>query len=48
MKKAETVTMTIRVPISVKVQIDIAAHRDSRTVNSWVNKIIQKELNAKK
>lgn len=45
MKKEETDTLTLRVPISMKVQIEIAAKRDGRTMNSWVNKIINDKLN---
>ena len=45
MKKEETDTLTLRVPISMKVQIEIAAKRDGRTMNSWVNKILRTELN---
>ena len=45
MKKEETNTLTLRIPISMKVQIEIAAHKDGRTINSWVNKILQEKLN---
>lgn len=45
MKKEETDTLTLRVPISMKVQIEIAAKKDGRTMNSWVNKILQEKLN---
>ena len=49
MQKEETDTLTLRVPISIKVQIEIAANKDGRTINSWVNKIIREHLeNAKK
>jgi predicted HicB family RNase H-like nuclease len=48
MKKEETVTVTLRVPISTKVQMEITAHKDGRTVNSWVGKIIKEALDAKK
>jgi predicted HicB family RNase H-like nuclease len=48
MKKEDTVTVTLRVPINTKVQMEIAAYRDGRTVNSWVGKIIKEALNAKK
>ena len=47
MRGQETDTLTLRVPISVKVQIEIAAKKDGRTMNSWVNKIIQEKLNEK-
>lgn len=45
MKKEETDTLTLRVPISVKVQIEIAAKKDGRTINSWVNKVLNDKLN---
>lgn len=45
MKKEETNTLTLRIPISMKVQIEIAAHKDGRTINSWVNKVLQEKLN---
>lgn len=45
MKKEATDTLTLRVPISMKVQIEIAAAKDGRTMNSWVNKILREKLN---
>ena len=45
MKKEPTDTLTLRVPISMKVQIEIAATKDGRTINSWVNKVINEKLN---
>ena len=47
MKKEETNTLTLRIPISMKVQIEIAANKDGRTINSWVNKVLQEKLNEK-
>ena len=44
MKTEETDTLTLRVPISMKVQIEIAAKKDGRTMNSWVNKILHDKL----
>ena len=48
MKKEPTQTMTIRVPISLHLQLQIAANKDSRTINSLVNKILSEYLEAKK
>lgn len=48
MKKEPTQTMTIRVPISLHLQLQILAAKDSRTVNSLVNKIITEYVNAPK
>jgi predicted HicB family RNase H-like nuclease len=45
MKKEETDTLTLRVPISMKVQIEIVANKDGRTINSWVNKVLKEKLN---
>lgn len=45
MKKEATDTLTLRVPISMKVQIEIAAIKDGRTINSWVNKVLNEKLN---
>ena len=47
MKKEATDTLTLRVPISMKVQIEIAANKDGRTMNSWVNKVLREKLNNK-
>ena len=44
MKKEATDTLTLRVPISMKVQIEIAANKDGRTMNSWVNKVLREKL----
>ena len=47
--KKETVTMTIGVPISLTLQIEIEATKDERTTNSLVNKILKDYIeNAKK
>jgi predicted HicB family RNase H-like nuclease len=48
MKKEPTQTMTIRVPISLHLQLQILAAKDSRTINSLVNKIITEYVNAPK
>jgi len=45
MKKEATDTLTLRIPISMKVQIEIAATKDGRTMNSWVNKVLKEKLN---
>lgn len=45
MKKEATDTLTLRVPISMKVQIEIAANKDGRTINSWVNNVLKEKLN---
>ena len=39
--KENTETLTLRVPTSLKLQIEMAANKDGRTMNSWVNKLIR-------
>ena len=46
--KESTETLTLRVPTSVKLQIEMAAHKDGRTINSWVNKIIREHFESQK
>lgn len=40
MKKEETITLTLRLPISRKLRLEIIANKESRTLNSLCNKII--------
>ena len=40
-KKEPTETLTLRVPQSLKLQIEMAANKDGRTINSWVNKMLK-------
>ena len=46
--KESTETLTLRVPTSVKLQIEMAAHKDGRTINSWVNKVIREYFETEK
>lgn len=48
MKKEDTITVTLRVPISVKLRLEMLANKENRTVNSLVGKIIQDYLDVKK
>jgi predicted HicB family RNase H-like nuclease len=48
MKKEPTDTLTLRIPISMKVQIEMAATKDGRTMNSWVNRVLKEKLNESK
>lgn len=41
MKKEETDTLTLRIPISIKLRLEMLANQDSRTINSLVNKILK-------
>ena len=46
--KESTETLTLRVPTSVKLQIEMAANKDGRTINSWVNKILKEYFDGEK
>lgn len=52
MKKEPTDTLTLRIPISVKLRLEMIANKENRTLNSLVGKIIQDYIgsndNAKK
>lgn len=48
MKKEDTVTLTIRVPISLKLQLEMAAQKDNRTVNGYVNQVLKHHISVKK
>lgn len=41
MKKEETITLTLRIPISMKLRLEMIANKDNRTLNSLVDKVIQ-------
>lgn len=47
MKKEPTQTMTIRVPMSLHLQLQMAAYKDSRTINGLVNKILSEYIEKK-
>jgi predicted DNA-binding protein len=40
MDKEETCTLTLRLPISKKLRLEIIANKEGRTLNSLCNKII--------
>ena len=48
MKKEPTQTMTIRVPLSLHLRLQILASQDSRTLNSLVNKILNEYADGQK
>lgn len=51
MRKEETITLTLRLPISKKLRLEIIANKENRTLNSLCNKIITdyiEEYNVKK
>lgn len=41
MKKEPTDTLTLRLPISLKLRLELLANKEGRTLNSMVNKIIK-------
>ena len=46
MKKEPTDTLTLRIPISVKLRLEMIANKENRTLNSLVGKIIQDYIKA--
>jgi predicted DNA-binding protein len=46
--KKETTTLTLRVPIATKIQLEMIANKEQRTVNSLVNKILQEYIDERK
>ena len=46
--KKETTTLTLRIPISTKIQLEMIANKEQRTVNSLVNKILQEYIDERK
>ena len=48
LKKEPTETLTLRVPQSLKLQIEMAANKDGRTINSWVNKVMREYFETEK
>lgn len=44
MKKEATDTLTLRLPISKKLRLEMIANKEERTINSLVNKIISEYL----
>ena len=48
MKKEATDTITLRLPISKKLRLEMIANKEERTINSLVNKIITEYLDGEK
>lgn len=44
MKKEDTDTLTLRLPISMKLRIEMMANKDGRTINSFVNKALREYI----
>lgn len=47
-EKEPTINLTLRIPISLKLRIEMEAYKDERTVNSYVNKLLKEYHEAKK
>lgn len=47
-EKEPTINLTLRVPISLKLRIEMEAHKDARTVNSYINKLLKEYYEIKK
>lgn len=49
MKKESTDTLTLRIPVSMKLRLEMIANKEGRTINSYVNKVLKDHIeNAKK
>ena len=44
----ERKAITVRVSPELKFQIEKAANKDNRTINSWIINVIKQHLNVKK
>ena len=44
MNKEMHVTLTLRTPISTRTRLEILAHKDGRSLNSMMNKILKDYL----
>lgn len=47
MKKEETDTLSLRIPISMKLRLSMIANQENRTINSLVNQILKKYIDNK-
>jgi predicted HicB family RNase H-like nuclease len=48
MQKEKRKTYTFRVPESIHLQMELAAFKESRTVNSWLLNVVIQHLEAQK
>ena len=44
MSKQEICAFTLRIPIEMKVRLDMLAHKDHRSTNNLITKILQQHL----
>ena len=47
MKKEETDTLSLRIPISMKLRLNMIANQENRTINSLVNQILKEYIDNK-
>lgn len=47
MKKEETDTLSLRIPISMKLCLSMIANQENRTINSLVNQILKEYIDNK-
>lgn len=47
-KKEDTINLTLRIPISIKLRIEIEAYKEKRTVNGYINNLLQEYFNQQK
>ena len=47
MKKEETDTLSLRIPISMKLRLSMIANQENRTINSLVNQILKEYIDNK-
>lgn len=40
-EKEPTINLTLRIPISMKLRLEMESHKESRTVNSYVNNLLK-------
>ena len=47
MKKEETDTLSLRIPISMKLRLSMIANQENRTINFLVNQILKEYIDNK-
>jgi predicted HicB family RNase H-like nuclease len=47
-KKEDTINLTLRIPISIKLRVEMEAYKENRTVNSYVNNLLKEHFDKQK
>ena len=47
-KKEDTINLTLRIPISIKLRIEMEAYKSNRTVNSYINNLLKEYFDQQK